>query len=683
MDHLQRPPTGPITLRDTRNHGQPYGGMCMVQDDARLFQIASGFFADLKTYPKKWGKPAHDIIDGPLSYSLEIVRNLVLEYGYMPLPDDDADRRIHHNGGDRALTGVQELFPSDGSLVINRRGQKGEGTSIWYYYDLQPIEIMSVYLMYQSPTVLDWLFQRGFEFIDETGSKHLGISRALVLQCCLPLCHSMVRHVYQSQATASDAIHTTVRNELLGYGEKPKRIEFRQLDFAQVLKGVASTHLVSTLSLMSQLGMENTVVQDRLMEELQIPGGIAPVDVEDKVLSILFKECGSESLLATEVVNLAIQQSFEIQMDSSEALDREWKRAFEKALLNFKKEGLIVHPNVSDWILSTLDPTHLAFQVCFDHAFMEALLGIAEWNMTQVKRLRKWTKSQEREARIKSIRIGRQWGGIKKRLIVIGNEGNDGGEDTLMLSPGERRRIGLDIEWTTNDEVIQTPSTIEASLPKGSEMIRMSNDGRLLLDNGCLDQTLLLCSLGPEGDGALDSNIKVHTYLKRGAIVEEKHWTWLAMGLVTMSLQGPRVTDIPESKSPPGVSHSIPVQIACSPEAYQLVWMIASAFVRQSSQADDENRAFQSSPAEDLAADQDQYKQDNPSSPRTSSSASPPPSPMPLPAYAIAIRKLQMKLVSILGPDARLLIEILTEIEIEMEEEQQLMGVDKSNCTTA
>ncbi|KAG0362138.1 hypothetical protein BC939DRAFT_464578 [Gamsiella multidivaricata] len=692
MDRLQRPPTVSMTLKDLKTQSQPHGGMRMVQDDARLFQIASGVFDGLAMHPKKWGRSVRSIIDGPRLYSPSIVESLVVEYGYMPLPEDDADRKMHYKGGCRAMTGEPDVFPSDGSHVINRQGLKGQGTSIWYFYNLQHTEVMVAFLMHRAPVVLDWLFEQGFELKPRSGLRCPGISRVLLLQCCIPGCHAMVRHVYQ-QSTASPVMSSsvavrTMKTELLGYGNKPKRIEFRQEDFAEVLKGVPLSHLRETLDIMRDLGMESYIVQNRLMEQLQIPGGPAPVDVEKVKLTVLFANCvqnfkssASDTMLAaTDIVNLALQQSFEIQMDSSGVFDREWKHTFEDTLLSLRRERLIVHSHVSAWIQESLDPAQAAFRICFDHVILDTLLGITEWNVAQVKRLQKWTRLQEREARMKSTRTGRQWEQIKRRLVFVQDKDVDG-KDDLMRSVGEQRRIGLNIEWTTNDQITMLPSGIVASLPKGSEMVRISDDGYLLLDNGCLAQGLLLCNQLVEGDAVLDTNSRVDEFLRKGANVEEKHWIWLAMGLVTVSLQGPRVAEIPLSESSAAGNRSIRIKMACSPEAYQLVWLLALTFVRQSAFSEEDMAAYEASAKEDLdAMDQgSDYHPGHgnplspphrsPSSALVSGSVSPPLSPVPLSSCGARVRALQRHLYSRLGVDAWLLIDILTEIESEIEEQ--------------
>ncbi len=102
----------------------------------------------------------------------------------------------------------------------------------------------------------------------------------------------MVRHVYKPSPTAAYVMPlavgvATVQRELLGRGKKPKRIEFRREDFVKVLKGIPPAQLGDILNIMSNLGMDITVVQDRLVELLQVPGGISPMMVEKAHLSAL------------------------------------------------------------------------------------------------------------------------------------------------------------------------------------------------------------------------------------------------------------------------------------------------------------------------------------------------------------------------------------------------------------
>ncbi|KAF9903244.1 hypothetical protein BX616_001686 [Lobosporangium transversale] len=754
MRHLQHPPSTvpqgfmkPLSEASKNDHPLgPDGGMRMVQDDARLFQISTGIFDKLATHPKKSKKPPPTIIESDLSYSSGTIRDLILEYGYMPLPEDDADRKLHYRGGsDRAPTGETEVFPSDGTHTANKRSAKGPGTSIWYFYDLQPVEVMVGYLVHRVPEVLDLLFQKGFELLARPEPGMPGISRAMLLQCCLPGFHAMLRHILQRPSDSHLArllpppptlptIVRTIKNELMGFGEKPRRIEFTQQDFAQVLRDVPVLHLSDTLNVLTEIGMQVSVVQERLVGLLQAPGGIAPVSVEKDALSTLeTKPSASESLMsATALVNLAIQQSFEIQMDITEVRDREWKHEFEETIMNLKRMELIVHPDVSEWVMSLLDPRQLAFKICFDHALMEALLGISEWNVAQMRRLRRWTRQQEQEARMRNTGMGRQWEEVKRQLLVVKYADHDhynAGEGTEA-----KKRLGLDIEWTTNDLITLATSTLVAEKPFSKtwcEMIRISDDGYLLLDNGFLDQSPLLldqwttmmtageCLKADDGSILLESNIQMYEFLRMNAKIEEKHWIWLAMGLVTISLQGSRVIEILDSELnlprpvmlstnrsnvvTSGVRGSVPVRMACSPQAYQLVWMMALAYVRQSlnsytpshppavmmhSNQDQQQQQQQqyvefgtivASPASSAAALQGSsifspIALSTTSSPaargaggvNTATPVSPPLSPVPQSTWRTTMRGLQRFLTTRLGPDARLVVEILLEIEADL-----------------
>ncbi|KAG9072527.1 hypothetical protein KI688_000298 [Linnemannia hyalina] len=293
MEHMEQLPTNetPILLPSQKSRNRVQQELHCAQDDARLFQIASGIFEGLATHPRKSRKPARPLIDGPFKLSLDILKSLIVDYGYLPLPEDDMQRKIHYRGGDRIPTGDQESFPSDGSHVVNRRGLKGEGTSIWYFYDLQRIEIIVVYLMFRAPEVLNWMFERGFELEPPLGPGGPTFSRTLLLQCCLPGCHAMVRHIYRSSPTAAFMspiiIISRVNEELLGLGNKPRHVEFQRQDFVEALKGVPAVYLADSLAILIGVGMDTTVVQDRLTELLQISGGPASLDVEKSVLSML------------------------------------------------------------------------------------------------------------------------------------------------------------------------------------------------------------------------------------------------------------------------------------------------------------------------------------------------------------------------------------------------------------
>ncbi|KAF9366231.1 hypothetical protein BGX34_004920 [Mortierella sp. NVP85] len=691
MESLQQPPAHLLKLQDSNGQARFCGNMRMIQDDARLFQTASGLFEGLPTYPRKWRGPVNNIIDGPLSYSPEILKCLIFDYGYMPLPDDDADRKMHFKGGDRAATGDTDGFPSDGSHVVNKRNMKGAGTSIWYFYELQPAELVVSFLMHRAPEALDWLFERGFELMIQTDPNGPGISRTLLLQCCLPNCHAMVRHVFQaptgSPCMQPSLIAITAKTELLGRVGKPARIQFQQEDFAQVIKGVASTHLEKTLKLMMEFGMEVSIVQDRLFELLQVPGGLSPTDVEEATLHILFVHCtehakplvsaaASEPSLGTiELVNRAIQQSFEVQMGPVEEMDQEWKFMFEETIMNFRQAQLIVHPHVSNWILASLEPEHIAFQICFDHALLEALSKIAEWNTVQLKRLRKWVKNQENEASMKSIVDGRQWEEMKKRLVVD----RDMDTDVSVQRETLHGRIGLDIEWTTNRRIARDNPEIVANVPKGDVMISVSDDNRLQLDNG-ITQEFSICRQRISEDDEPDANMVVEAFLRKEAIVQEKHFIWLAMGLVTASLQGERVIDIPNSKTTGGQSQSIPVRMACSTEAYRLVCLLAFAYVRQSMLDEDDSMMSDLSSAERPYGVFDRstvYQASIPgpvpvqvsSSSSTSSTSSSSGWVTLLPASVSKIRELEAYLNDQLGADAKLLVEILSEIECLIEKQ--------------
>ncbi|KAF9995079.1 hypothetical protein BGZ79_000124 [Entomortierella chlamydospora] len=676
MEYLEQPPKAILKLKDLARHTRPHGGMGMVQDDSRLFQIASGIFNDLATHPRKARKPAPTIIDGPFSYSFDVIRELVVEYGFMPLPEDDTDRKMNFSGGIRAATGEAEIFPSDGSHVA-KPGQKGEGTSIWYFYEPQRVEVMVGYLMHKAPEVLDLLFQQGFELFVQPHPGHAGLSRALLLQCCMPGCHAMVRHVYQVPSgksigtMAQTQVVGTVKNELMGYGNKPKRIEFQQQDFADVLKGLAPVNVETAVPIMLDLGMERTVVQNRLMELLQIPGSLAPIDIESSTLTVLFQNCIPKTGLSTprrlksasEVVNLAIQLSFEIQMEPSEAIDLEWKCSFEETLLNLEQENLIVHNHVSDWILASLDPSHAGFRICFDHAVLKALLGVTEWNMAQLMRLRTWTRIQEREARTKNDKARCQWEEVKRQLLIVEHENLDDQDVVMQDQADNRNLIELDIEWTTNDEVTLATSTKVDSLPKGSGTIRVGDDGCLLLDNGHLERNQILFDPENGDPNVLDTNTRVYEFLRKGVVVEERHWVWLAMGLDTISLQGQHVVEMAGYEKLSDGGYIFPVKMACSPEAYQLVWMMALAYVQQSLALDDKDskvelRCRNGDPSPPL-----------PDGRATSPIPLTPSSPVPQSACSFKIREVQRMLTDRLGEEAGLVVKILSELEVDLEKQ--------------
>jgi len=296
-------------------------------------------------------------------------------------------------------------------------------------------------------------------------------------------------------------------------------------------------------------------------------------------------------------------------------------------------------------------------------------------------------------------------------------------------------------------------------LSKGSDMVRLSDDGHLLVDNGCLDQGLLLCDQSRTGeDSTLDSNVGVRDFLRKGAIVQEKHFMWLALGLATESLQGSAVsvirqTSLKTRRRRPGqqqrpqtsrrtsrrdvdvdvdvdgndnddddeeeggsfsepVLSSIPFKLACSPEAYQLVWMLALAYVRQSMAADQARRAAMETPLlKGMMMDADDSSTTIAVSAALASMAStttfaylemdldgsleplaPPtmptllelfpssssPVPKTLTCYG-RLRALQKHLVENLGPGAQLMADILSEIELDVEEMAMLTVVDQES----
>ncbi|KAF9910786.1 hypothetical protein EC991_005503 [Linnemannia zychae] len=742
MDHMEQLPSTsmPILLPSQKSRNRVQQELHCAQDDARLFQIATGIFEGLATHPKKSRRPARPLIDGPFKLSLEILRSLIFDYGYLPLPEDDDQRKRHYSGGDRMPTGDDETFPSDGSHVANKRGLKGEGTSIWYFYDLQRIEIMVVYLMHRAPDVLNWMFECGFELEPPLGPGKATFSRALLLQCCMPGSHAMVRHVYrisnQSTAFIKPIITISrVNEELLGLGSKPKRIEFQRQDFADALKSVPAAHLPDSLAILTDIGMDPTVVQDRLTELLQIPGGPSSLDVEKSVLTILHKQASKPSpsglnndpLLAmldiqlepteisqgdgyinpqllqrvsgADIVNKAIQEAFTVQMDMSRVRDREWKIAFEEILFEFETGSWRVHPNVSEWVLDNLDWSQPAFSVCFDHALIEALAGILEWNEAQVVRLRDWVQHQENEAELKCIPTDSRWAEFKKQLLTVPGDvlanNRDDMEDVQYDRRSGRGRvteswIGLNIEWTTNEEVDQATSEIVASMPQGSELVRMGQDGHLMLDNGCLDQGLLFCDPLSGEFPALNTNGNVHEFLMKDALVEEKHLIWLALGLVTESFQGERVVEVQqhgeteETTIPSG--RSVLTKMVCSPEAYQLVWMVVVAYLRQTASSNDEGTSTpvattgtaRSEWTSDLRpwvdADGLQLRQDCNQDNNLVRSPTPTLSQGSFTSWVSKVRALKLLLTDRLGLDAWLMIEMLSEIEDDLEDAVAAVG---------
>ncbi|KAF9130360.1 hypothetical protein BGW39_003154 [Mortierella sp. 14UC] len=754
MEHMEQLPSTstPILLPSQKSRNRVQQELHYAQDDARLFQIATGIFEGLATHPKKSRKPARPLIDGPFKLSLEVLRSLIFDYGYLPLPEDDNQRKLHFSGGDRMPTGDDETFPSDGSHVVNKRSLKGEGTSIWYFYDLQRIEIMVVYMMHRVPDALNWMFERGFELELSLGSGKPTFSRTLLLQCCLPGCHAMVRHVYRTSTQPIAFINpiitiSRVNEELLGLGSKPRRVEFQRQDFVDALKSVPTAHLPDSLAILTGVGMDNTVVQDRLTELLQIPGGPSSLDVEKSVLSILasfhssHKQASKPSpsglnndpLLAmldiqleptetsqgdgyinpqllqrvsgADIVNKAIQEAFAVQMDMSRVRDREWKTAFEEILTEFETGSWRVHPNVSEWVLDNLDWSQPAFSVCFDHALLEALAGILEWNEAQVVRLRDWVQHQENEAKMKCIPTGSRWMEVKKRLLTVpgdlsSNDRDDMEDMQYDGRPDQGRTpedwIGLNIEWTTNEEVDQATSEIVASMPEGSELVRMGQDGHLMLDNGFLDQGLLFCDPLSGEFPALNTNGNVHEFLMKDALVEEKHLIWLALGLVTESFQGERVVEVhqhgqtEETTIPSG--RSVLAKMVCSPEAYQLVWMVVVAYLRQTATLAEERSSTPVTAmvtgrsewtsdlrpwvdADDLQLRQE-YNRDN--NPVRSPTPTPTLSQGSFTSWVSKVRALKLLLTDRLGLQAWLMIEMLSEIEDDLEDAVAVGDLDDS-----
>ncbi|KAG0097150.1 hypothetical protein BGZ93_003310 [Podila epicladia] len=679
--------------------------LAKVLDDCRLFQIASGIFDGQATSGRD---KASKQVDEPLTISPDVLEALIVDFGYMPLPEDDFDRRRHHLGGNRVYLGDGKRFPDDELHCARLKLRHG---TIWRYYEIQRLEVMTAYLMYQAPDVLDILFDRGFQFtirhragehpkteileIEHPGTDYpkieypdqdldskkssstLGISPALLLQCCLPRCYSMLRNIQKTYSSGQDLLPPSlvvskIKRELMGVHGKPKRITFRREDFVKVLGGLPCPTLVEfkgNLSILMDLGMEISVVQDRLVELIQIPGGVAASDVERIALSALLSaltvdwtlgtscDCakassstgspipglanlphphplaysvssnsgtngqGPLSVSPTDLVNRTIQENFELDMDLTDIRDLSWRLMFEETVQNLRLQRWIVHPRVSDWILETFEPIHSSFRTCFDHVVLEALLEISNWNQSQIKRLQVWAQRQEDEVKIKSSKQSKLWKDIKEGLVVErgknafgskrgrksdhyggGKHRHNGYNNNQNNDPSSEDTIMLDIEWTTGQQVSHATQSVLASMPRGSDMVRVSDDGYLMLDNGCLDHELLLYDTQPLEEGAngaapergsLDSNERVSEYLNRGAVVQEKHLVWLALGLVTESFHGHAAAILKRTrkagtgallspKLPVAKVDTIPVRMACSPEAYQLVWMLVSSFVRQS-----------------------------------------------------------------------------------------------------
>jgi hypothetical protein len=400
-----------------------------------------------------------------------------------------------------------------------------------------------------------------------------------------------------------------------------------------------------------------------------------------------------QRISSADTVNKAIQEAFAVQMDMSRVRDREWKTAFEEILIEFEKGSWRVHPNVSEWVLDKLDWSQPAFSVCFDHALIEALAGMLEWNKAQVVRLRDWVQHQENEAEMKCIPTGSRWAEVKKELLTVpgdllSDERNDM-EDVQYDSRSDLGRtreswIGLNIEWTTNEEVDQATSEIIASMPQGSELVRKGQDGYLMLDNGCLDQGLLFCDPLSGEFPALNTNGNVHEFLMRGALVKEKHLIWLALGLVTESFQGERVVEVQqhgqteETTIPSG--RSVLTKMVCSPEAYQLVWMVVVAYLRQTVTLTDERS---SSPVEAtvaarpewtselrpwIDADDLQLQQENNLDNNPLQSSTPTLSQGSFTSWVSKVQALKLLLSDRLGMDAWLMIEMLKEIGDDLED---------------
>lgn len=150
---------------------------------------------------------------------------------------------------------------------------------------------MVVYLMHRAPDILDQLFDRGLKLDADLGE--MSVSSSLLVSCCMPLCHAMVRHLYKPSATSHlmppSLVVKIIKEELLGFGKKPKRFEFKREDFVKVLRGVIPVYLGYLLEVMTDLGMDNSVIQDRLTEVITTPRGPWPNDVEQDVLKILVR----------------------------------------------------------------------------------------------------------------------------------------------------------------------------------------------------------------------------------------------------------------------------------------------------------------------------------------------------------------------------------------------------------
>lgn len=397
-------------------------------------------------------------------------------------------------------------------------------------------------------------------------------------------------------------------------------------------------------------------------------------------------------------------------MDLTDIRDVSWRLMFEETVQNLRLQRWIVHPRVSDWILETFEPAQSSFRTCFDHAVLEALLEISDWNQAQVKRLQAWTQRQEDDAWIKSSKQSKLWRDVKEVLMVEkggrkGDFGSKRGHKSHHYSGAKHRghntnysedTIMLNIEWTTGQQVSHATQSILANMPKGSDMVRVSDDGYLMLDNGCLDHELLLYDTRPpvgevvasERGGSLDSNARVCEYLNRGAVVQEKHLIWLALGLVTESFHGQAATISKRArttgamlspKQPAKADSTIPVRMACSPEAYQLVWMLASSFVRQPlnnngdvSPSTSNSALSTTAEVSTLAIGSGQTNgEDDSSSSSVMDTTSPPTSPVPVSSSGCAarMRALQTMMQQRVGhEEAKLFVEILSEIEDEVEE---------------
>lgn len=415
---------------------------------------------------------------------------------------------------------------------------------------------------------------------------------------------------------------------------------------------------------------------------------------------------GPLSVSPTDLVNRIIQENFELDMDLTDIRDVSWRLMFEETVQNLRLQRWIVHPHVSDWILETFEAAQSSFRTCFDHAVLEALLEISDWNRAQVKRLETWTQRQEDEAWIKSSKLSKLWREIKEGLMVEkggrkGDFGSKRGRKSHHYGGTKHRAhsindpedtIILDIEWTTGQQVSQATQSILANMPKGSDMVRVSDDGYLMLDNGCLDHELLLYDSRPpeegviasERGGSLDSNARVSEYLNHGAMVQEKHLIWLALGLVTESFHGQaaaitkRARTTGATKQPAKADRTIPVRMACSPEAYQLVWMLVSSFVRQSMNNDGDVSPSASDSALSTAAEGSTLAisswqtngGDDSFSGAAMDTTSPPTSPVPVSSSGCAarMRALQTMVQQQVGHEgAKLFVEILSEIEDEVE----------------